>query len=397
MKTQIKIFALAAICSFIQFDLRSQDFSIALFTIDVKNLPLSNDELTELTRVELEMTGKFDVINKYEVTEVCSANGIDPAKCFSSKCMQDAGKLLKAEKVVSGSIQKLSDYIFISYQITDVNTGKIEFTHTEEFQYLPEEIRAMIRITISSLLGIPVNEHVKSSLVREDSFESITNNPDALKVSHGGPRMGLAFVTGQVARTFSAPLAQGGFNKLPVLTTIGYQFEEQYLSSGRFQALLEVLPVISGLDQGMFIPSITMLNGFRDAKTGFEFAMGPTINIMPMAWGYIDSNQTWHLADDWDYYQIDEEGYRTIVENPYPLEKRLDSRGIPALTSGFIFAVGKTFRSGNFNIPVNIWCKPQKTGSFFGATFGFNIMKNVKSGGNSRSLFQSRYPADFKP
>ena len=65
-----------------------------------------------------------------------------------------------------------------------------------------------------------------------------------------------------------------GFGMLPIMTQFGYQMEWQYLSAGNLQALVEVIPLISGMDQGRFIPSLTLMNGFRHSKTGVEIAFG---------------------------------------------------------------------------------------------------------------------------
>lgn len=192
--------------------------------------------------------------------------------------------------------------------------------------------------------------------------------------------MGVSSVTGQALKVMQAPRSQGGFDMMPFMTQIGYQFEQQYLNRGRFQAVFEFVPMVSGLEQGKFIPSFNVLNGFRDAKSGIEFAMGPSINFLRMANGYFDEDGEWHLESEWEYYTYDPITYEsTYNENPHDIVKRLDSRGVPALQSGFVFAIGKTFRSGHLNIPVNLWVKPQKGGTFYGATFGFNIMEHKKA------------------
>ena len=56
----------------------------------------------------------------------------------------------------------------------------------------------------------------------------------------------------------------------PIVSQIGYQFEGAYLSAGNFQALIEGL-IFSGIEQNMFNPSFTFINGFRSSKNGWEF------------------------------------------------------------------------------------------------------------------------------
>jgi hypothetical protein len=44
----------------------------------------------------------------------------------------------------------------------------------------------------------------------------------------------------------------------------------------------------------------------------------------------------------------------------------------------FIFAVGRTFRAGALNIPVNVFYSSKKGGGMAGVSVGFNVMKSKK-------------------
>jgi len=142
----------------------------------------------------------------------------------------------------------------------------------------------------------------------------------------------------------------------------GYQFEKQYLNEGNFQALFEFIPMVTGLDQGLFIPSLTLMNGLRNNKNGWEFAFGPTVSLVSKARGfYAPDNGNWTLAND-----------SITVPAGVAVIDRLDSRGEVAYQPGFVFAFGKTFKSGRLNIPVNGYLIPNKDGMRFGLSVGFN-------------------------
>jgi hypothetical protein len=131
--------------------------------------------------------------------------------------------------------------------------------------------------------------------------------------------------------------------------------------------------MITGLDQGKVIPSFTILNGLRDNRLGLEFAFGPNFLLTRKASGYHDSEGAWHLESEWDT--------KLNGKNPNSIEKRTDSRGDYTLATGFIFAFGKTFRSGRLNIPVNAYVRPNyKDGSQYGISFGFNARTHKKRG-----------------
>ena len=61
--------------------------------------------------------------------------------------------------------------------------------------------------------------------------------------------------------------------------------------------------------------------------------------------------------------------------NPFNIERRMDSRGPVAFSPAFVFAIGKTFKSGYLNIPVNLFLSSSKSGQFVGLSMGFNIAK----------------------
>jgi hypothetical protein len=55
-----------------------------------------------------------------------------------------------------------------------------------------------------------------------------------------------------------------------------------------------------------------------------------------------------------------------------PTVKRFDRRGEPGLGTGFVFAAGKSFKSGRMNIPVNAFYVPGRYGQRWGISVGFN-------------------------
>jgi hypothetical protein len=118
--------------------------------------------------------------------------------------------------------------------------------------------------------------------------------------------------------------------------------------------------MVPGLDQGLFIPSITILNGFRNSSTGFEVAVGPGISFASTAEGY-------YSGDEW--IKVDK-------ENPAPagaeVITRVDRNGTVAPKTYVVMAVGKTLTQGRLNIPFNVYAVPSSDGWRFGFSVGFN-------------------------
>lgn len=140
------------------------------------------------------------------------------------------------------------------------------------------------------------------------------------EVNLSGPRFGLTM------------LSQGNIDKLkerdivvnPLISQFGWQFERRIYSNGDgITALTEWVPLISGLDQGVALPSLNWLVGVR-TSTGAEFGIGP--NITPL--------------------------------------------GV-----GLVVAAGVTVRSGALNIPLNFAVVSSKSGSRVSIMTGFNLRR----------------------
>lgn len=131
-----------------------------------------------------------------------------------------------------------------------------------------------------------------------------------------GPRLGITVLTGGVARKADKELSLN-----PFLTQFGWQFETRIFRMPNGTAgLLEIVPLIGGLEQGKFIPSLNALIGIRGPK-GLEFGLGP--NVSPAG-------------------------------------------------ANIALAVGTSFRSNGINFPVNFAVVPGNGGVRFSLLFGFN-------------------------
>ncbi|MBL7917026.1 MAG: hypothetical protein JNM96_01425 [Bacteroidia bacterium] len=363
--------------------------NVAVLNIDSKGIVNNSEEMGYLVRLELEKTGVYSVLDKYEVKEITAANKIDLNNCYSKTCLVETGKLLKVDKMVSGNVERFGEKIVISLRLIDVATEKIEKIESTEYLNLPE-IQKMVAISVKKLVGLePDQEMVKLLIDYDVPVESPKNT---LKLN--GPRMGFSHTIGDAGKILSSSdTKNGGFNMFPVTFQFGWQQEFQYISAGSFQALVENIFLIGGLESGKFVPSYTPLLGFRFGKGAWEFGFGPTFRLVKTAKGFYDTGYgdnndlvmsnndkdrgNFYLSNEWNNLH-DTIRKSFNYENPYATVERLDSRGDVKIDAGLVIAVGKTFKSGYLNIPVNIYVAPRKTGTTFGATVGFNIQKKKK-------------------
>jgi hypothetical protein len=337
-----------------------QKKSIAVVSMDTKDISFDAKTITSMVQLELEKANVYEVLDKYDVADLIKKNNIDVQASFGKNSLVHIGKLLKADKMLSGSIEKFGDKIILILRMVDVGSESIEKTDVMEYINQQEQMQVMIRLSINNILGIANDRMIVDLLANYD--QPITSSKTTLKLS--GPRVGANIVWGPASKRMSAPKNEGGFDMYPVSSMIGYQFEKQYLSSGDFQALFELIPGINSLESGLIVPTITGLLGFRFNKSGLEFGIGPNIRFVQMAEGYYDSDNKWNLGEP--------------PTEDYVLVRELDSRGEIMASAGMIFALGKTFRSGYLNLPVNLYISPRKTGSIAGITVGFNVAKKPR-------------------
>ena len=132
-----------------------------------------------------------------------------------------------------------------------------------------------------------------------------------------GPRIGFTVLSANVLN--KARESMPDLN--PFLTQFGWQFESRlFRMPNGVSGLAEFVPLVGGLEQGKFLPSVSGLLGMRGAK-GFEFGVGP--NLTPLG-------------------------------------------------ANLVLAMGTSFRSNGINFPVNVAVVPGNGGTRVSLMLGFN-------------------------
>lgn len=365
-RAMLSVFALAMCASAMQ-----TKPTIAVLNIDTKGLVQDSRTMGNLVRLELEKTGVFEVVDNYEVSDVLAKGGVSIDSCFSKSCVVKVGKLLGVDKMLAGNAERMGEKIVITLRLLYVASGTIEKSDVTEFQNLPE-VQKMVRISVAKIAGLEPDPVLSSVLL---DFNTPIENPNA-SFTNNGPRVAVSYtMPGIASRRFQASRSIGGYDAPLLDVTMGWQQEVSYYSAGQFQALLEFVPAIGGFSYDMFIPSMTILQGFRLGKLGLEFALGPNFRLMRMGRGYFTSFQgtppnvkpvenSWVLGSP--------PGVST-VELP-------DSRGDFQLKTNLLVAAGITIHSGYLNLPVNVYVVPKKAGqgTTWGLSLGFNMTHKRK-------------------
>jgi hypothetical protein len=142
--------------------------------------------------------------------------------------------------------------------------------------------------------------------------------PYARTANLSGPRFGLTFLADSVVQS----LEEKGVHVSTHVSQFGWQFEKQfYTKDSGVTMVTEWVALLGGLEQGYALPSLSWLVGIR-TRDGAEFGVGP--NITPVG-------------------------------------------------AALVLATGMTFRTGAFNIPLNVAVVPSKAGSRVSVMTGFSL------------------------
>ncbi|GAC1367435.1 MAG: hypothetical protein NVSMB30_01620 [Hymenobacter sp.] len=135
-----------------------------------------------------------------------------------------------------------------------------------------------------------------------------------------GPRIGFTLLSAGVVNR----ARENNINLNPFLTQFGWQFENRlfHLPNG-VSGLVEFVPLVGGLEQGKFLPSVSALLGVRGRK-GLEFGVGPNLTLLG-----------------------------------------------PSL----VLAMGTSIQSNGVNFPINVAVAPSKDGVRVSLLLGFNARR----------------------
>ncbi len=392
------IYNLALIIGCVSTTLAQTKSSIAVTNPSVNGLFATPTIASKLIRLELIKLNIYTVYDEFDMSDAYKKNPEFLNNCVSKSCLVELGKELNVDYTVSGSYDALGDKIVLTIKIIDVKNNLIFKTGTKEFDNQEPELQRMTEILLNEMHGIESQKELVDRLKFKN--ELITSN-NVGKVNNSGPRVGYAYMVGSLAEFATRSTDRGGLDIFPGISMIGYQVEGQYVGTENFSALIEGVFNVSGLEQGQFIPTATIMNGFRFGKAGWEFGFGPGFGLKKVTNGFFDSEGTFGDKDtyfnneDWISYAVKEsldptqhpsffntDGTMkslTEINSKYNFSsKHADTRGDLAISTMFVMAIGRTFRAGSLNIPVNVFYSSRKGGGMVGLSVGFNVLKSKK-------------------
>ena len=261
--------------------------TIAVANPNIVGLKTTTTIAAKLLRLELIKMDNYFVYDEFDMEDIYKLDSSYRNNCLSKSCLVRMGKSLGVDYMITGSFDELGNKIVLSLKVIDVKNASIFKTRVQEFDNQPLELQRMVEITLKEMHAIEVQQEIVDRLQFKN--EVITSN-NLGRIKNNGPRVGYGILTGSLTEFATRSVSQGGLGIFPAVSMIGYQLEAQYVGTENFSGLVEGIINVSGLEQGQFIPTITVMNGFRFGKAGWEFAFGPGFGLKSESYGFFDTN-----------------------------------------------------------------------------------------------------------
>jgi hypothetical protein len=101
--------------------------------------------LSDIFSSQLAQTGKYILVERNGIKRILSEQGFQQSDaCSSVECLVEVGKILKVEKIFSGTIGKIGKLYTVSIQLINVSTGQIEMSKGRQHEGEIEDLATTI-------------------------------------------------------------------------------------------------------------------------------------------------------------------------------------------------------------------------------------------------------------
>ena len=115
------------------------------------------DFFSSLIESRMVNTRLFRIVARQNINEILKDQAFQQSGCNDEKCAVQIGKLLAAEKIMTGVMTKIGKKIYINVRIIDVETGKIDFSEnavSPDSDSLQEAAKKLSRKIAARIAGV---------------------------------------------------------------------------------------------------------------------------------------------------------------------------------------------------------------------------------------------------
>jgi hypothetical protein len=132
MNQPLKLFLAFVLLLYGAACLRSEDQpvvknNLAVAEFSGKNVSQADASIvSDFVRTEIVKTDEYNIVEKANMEKILAEAAFQQTGCTTSDCAVQLGKILNVQKMIVGSLSKLEGAYYISANLVDVETGKID-------------------------------------------------------------------------------------------------------------------------------------------------------------------------------------------------------------------------------------------------------------------------------
>ena len=97
--------------------------------------------LSDVVQANIVNMGEFVVVDRQRIRQILEEQGFQQSEaCSQVECIVEAGKILRVEKMITGTIGKIGSLYNIGIQVVDVATAQIQSTKSRQYSGDIEDI-----------------------------------------------------------------------------------------------------------------------------------------------------------------------------------------------------------------------------------------------------------------
>jgi len=166
-------------------EIKTVDNYVAIFDFEVRDKDKDiSRPLADKVIHEFSQSDKYEVIDRGNMNKILGEHKFQMSGCVAQECKVEAGQILGVGKIVTGSVGLVGKTYYLTLQLIDVQTGKVELSAEDECKCEVDELLGSTRRLAKKLLGEKIEQPVATTPKPETVIKSKAEEIERAKVEH---------------------------------------------------------------------------------------------------------------------------------------------------------------------------------------------------------------------
>ena len=163
-------------------EIKTVDNYVAIFDFEVRDKDKEiSRPLADKVIHEFSQSDKYEVIDRGNMNKILKEQKFQMSGCVAQECKVEAGQILGVGKIVNGSVGMVGKVYYLTLQLIDVKTGKVELSAEDECRCELEELLGSTRRLAKKLLGEKVDQSAETAAKAKAEAEDRAKAEQAAK------------------------------------------------------------------------------------------------------------------------------------------------------------------------------------------------------------------------